>query len=166
MPAVRSSTLAALLVLTLAAASTGRAQATAAEAADVGALRGTWYDADAGVRIAFAPTADGTVTGRIVWLRDPLDSLTGAPALDRRNPDVALRDRPILGLPMLREMRADGDAKWGDGRIYDARNGKTYRASMRLVHPDTLAIRGYVRIGFVKVGRTATWVRMPTEVAR
>lgn len=165
MPAIRSS-LVALLILTALPASAVRAQSAVAESADAGVLRGTWYDADAGVRITFTPSSDGAVTGRIVWLRDPLDSLTGAPALDRRNPDAALRDRPILGLPMLRDMRPDGDGRWDDGRIYDARNGKTYRASMKLVHPDTLAIRGFVKIGFVKVGRTATWVRLPAEAAR
>jgi uncharacterized protein (DUF2147 family) len=130
------------------------------------ALAGSeWLDAESGVRVAFSSEDGGALTGRIVWLRDPVDS-TGAPARDARNPDPALRERPIIGLPMLVDMTADGDERWGGGTIYDARNGKTYRATLRLAHPDTLKVRGYVKVGFVKVGRTATWVRDSGEVAQ
>lgn len=124
-----------------------------------------WYDAQAGVRIVFAEEASGEVGAKIVWLRDPIDSTTGGPALDRRNPDAALRTRPIIGLPMIRGMQAKEAGSWSDGTIYDARNGKTYRASLKLAHPDTLRVRGYVKVGFVKVGRTAVWTRVPREDA-
>lgn len=120
---------------------------------------GLWYDSENGVRLAFATEADGRIVGRIRWVRDSLPD--DGPALDIKNPDPSLRSRPIIGLPMVTGMRAERDGSWGDGRIYDARSGKTYRATMTLSHPDTLRIRGYVKIGFVKFGRTAVWVRQP-----
>lgn len=148
-----------LLVLMLTAGLAGRPLAAQSPLAT-----DAWYDAEAGVRIAFAAAADGPLTARIVWLRDPIDSLTGAPALDGRNPKPELRERPVLGLPMIEGMRQEAEGSWTGGTIYDARNGKTYRASLRLAHPDTLRVRGYVKVGFVKLGRTAIWTRVPREV--
>jgi uncharacterized protein (DUF2147 family) len=118
-----------------------------------------WRDREAGVEVQFQIATDRTLLGRIAWVRDPLDSL-GQPARDSRNPDATLRSRFIIGLPMLTGMRQDDATHWSEGRIYDARAGKTYRASMELVHPDTLRIKGFIQIGFFKPGRTATWVRV------
>lgn len=123
-------------------------------------LAGTqWWDEDRTIHIGMEQGSDGAIRGRIVWMKEPTDSL-GRPNLDTKNADPARRADPILGLVMLQGMRADGERRWADGSIYDARNGKTYRSSMELVHPDTLKVRGYVKVGFVKFGRTATWVRV------
>jgi uncharacterized protein (DUF2147 family) len=120
---------------------------------------GLWRDSASGVDIRITPDASRTLTGRIAGIRDSVDA-SGRPPRDTKNPDVSLRARPILGLPMVTGMRADKSDTWDNGSIYDARSGKTYKASMRLTHRDTLKVRGYVQLGFVKLGRTAVWVRL------
>ncbi len=119
-----------------------------------------WRDDASGADIRITADNQGILTGRIAAVRDSVDA-NGRPPRDEKNPDAQLRSRPILGLPMLTGMKATAANTWDGGEIYDARSGKTYRASMRLTHPDTLRVRGYVKLGVVKVGRTAVWVRVP-----
>jgi uncharacterized protein (DUF2147 family) len=68
-------------------------------------------------------------------------------------------DHPWLGLEIIRGMRPDGD-KYVDGTILDPRDGKVYKATMKLT-PDgqTLVVRGY--IGISLLGRNQYWTRLP-----
>jgi len=118
-----------------------------------------WRDAESGVDVRITRDASGTLTGRIAAIRDSVDA-NGQPPRDTKNADASLRSRPIFGLPMLTGMRAESTTTWDKGAIYDARSGKTYKANMRLTHADTLKIKGYVQVGFVKIGRTVAWVRI------
>ncbi len=108
---------------------------------------------------------DGKYYGKIIWLKFPIDSTTGKPKLDTKNPDPALRSRPVLGLNMLSHFVYDkGDEEWKDGEIYDPKHGKTYSCYMEF--PDKknlnrLKIRGYV--GFSLFGRTVYWQRVPEK---
>lgn len=72
---------------------------------------------------------------------------------DSRNPDPALRDRPMVGLPILTGLTARG-GEWR-GRIYDPQDGKSYRTTLRLNRDGTLRVRGCVAL-FCK---TLTWTR-------
>jgi uncharacterized protein (DUF2147 family) len=60
------------------------------------------------------------------------------PGQDSENPDPALRGRPILGIPILLNMKEKESTRWDEkitrweGHIYNARNGKTYEANVRL----------------------------------
>jgi uncharacterized protein (DUF2147 family) len=67
--------------------------------------------------------------------------------------------KPVLGLTLIKGMRRNG-SDYEDGTIMDPRNGKVYRAVMKL-HPDgqRLDVRGYLT--FVWLGRTQTWNRLP-----
>jgi uncharacterized protein (DUF2147 family) len=69
-------------------------------------------------------------------------------------------DHPWLGLEIVRGMKPEGDAKYGGGTILDPRDGKVYKAEMR-VTPDgqTLVVRGY--IGFSLLGENQYWTRLP-----
>ena len=98
--------------------------------------------------------------GKIVWLKEPLDEITGEPKLDDENEDPALRSRPVMGLMLLRDFEFDGDDEWTDGKIYDPKNGKTYSCYMefRDDSKDNLKVRGY--IGFSMIGRTTYWTRI------
>jgi uncharacterized protein (DUF2147 family) len=68
--------------------------------------------------------------GKIVALAKPLDK-KGRPKLDKENPDPALRKRPVIGLTILKNMKADGSNKWV-GTIYNADDGYTYTSVMKL----------------------------------
>jgi uncharacterized protein (DUF2147 family) len=72
-------------------------------------------------------------------------------------------NHPWLGLQIIRGMKPDmkpEDEKWAGGTILDPRDGKTYKATMK-VSPDgqTLIVRGY--IGFELLGQNQYWSRMP-----
>lgn len=116
-------------------------------------------------RVEIYPCQDEEYCGKIVWLSEPSvpaddpSEWAGGPKLDINNPDESLRERPILGLELMHSFRFD-DGKWKDGRIYDPKSGKTYRAEMELAEDgETLALRGFVKIAFVKIGRTTNWTR-------
>jgi uncharacterized protein (DUF2147 family) len=68
--------------------------------------------------------------GTIIALAKPLDK-HGRPKVDKDNPNPALRNRPVIGLRILNDMRPAGDNRW-EGSIYNADDGRTYRSTMRL----------------------------------
>jgi uncharacterized protein (DUF2147 family) len=69
-------------------------------------------------------------------------------------------DHPWLGLEIVRGMKPEGEAKFGDGTILDPRDGKIYHATMK-ISPDggTLTVRGY--IGIELLGQNQYWTRLP-----
>ncbi len=74
---------------------------------------------------------------RIVGLKEPrykrgeVKGMDGKARVDDKNPDGSLRDRPLLGLEMMRGFSFE-DGKWVDGRIYDPKNGKSYKCKLSL----------------------------------
>lgn len=80
-----------------------------------------------------------------------LRAAPGAPATDVNNGDQALRTRPIVGLPILTGFTESGDA-WR-GRIYDPRNGRTYRSVVSRNPDGSLKVEGCVAI----ICRSQTW---------
>lgn len=72
--------------------------------------------------------------GRVVAAKD-------LPIVDEKNPDPALRDRPIIGLDLLNGFSYKGK-KWSGGQIYDPETGVTYVGQMSLKDPNTLKLRG------------------------
>ena len=82
---------------------------------------------------------------------DPEDSICGKCTDDRKG-------QRVVGMEILRHMHADGDGQWSGGEILDPENGKTYRATLKLVDGgQKLVLRGY--IGLPLFGRSQTWVR-------
>ncbi len=66
----------------------------------------------------------------------------------------SLRNKPVLGMEILRGLRRDGD-RWVDGSILDPENGKTYRTTVWLDKQERLRVRGY----WGPFYRTQTWRR-------
>ena len=94
------------------------------------------------------------ICGKIVWLKAPsyidsMDGPVGKTKVDRKNPDKALRNRPILGLQVMKELTAKGDNRWESGICYDPESGKSYKCKMQLVAPGKLKLRGYIGISLI-----------------
>lgn len=144
--------LAGIVCFLVLAAGPAGARAFAAAAAD--RLLGQWNSADGDARIEIS-TATAGYCGRIVWMREPFKD--GKPRVDDKNPDPALRQRPIQDLTILRGFVFDGNDMWKDGKIYDPKSGNEYRARITWVNEKKIVLRGY--IGVPWLGRSEAWTR-------
>ena len=68
----------------------------------------------------------------------------GRAARDKNNPNPALRNRPLLGMPFVTNFTPAGANKWRNGQIYNPQNGKTYRAKMDMNANGSLTVSGCV----------------------
>ncbi len=101
--------------------------------------------------------AGGVFSGKIEKLLDPA---TKPDAKCDKCTDER-KDQPILGLPIIRNVKANADDNtlWDGGEILDPNNGKTYRVRLRPADGGKkLDVRGY--IGAPLLGRTQTWHRV------
>ena len=75
---------------------------------------------------------------------------------DIHNPDASKRNRPLLGTPVLIDMKPANSKRW-EGEVYNAKNGKTYAANISLKSADVLRVEGCVFGGFFCGGEN--WTR-------
>lgn len=108
---------------------------------------GEWMVAD-GVAKVRIENCGNQLWGIVSWEKEP-------GGIDQYNPDPSKRTRPTLGMPLLLGMQQQQPGRW-DGEIYNAQNGKTYTANIRLSTPDQLELQGCV-LGFLCGGQT--WTR-------
>ena len=132
--------------------------AYAADEAD--AIAGQWVTSKGEARFEISKSK-GKCNGKIVWLKEPTyppgDKEAGKPVRDRENPDKSKRNRPIIGLELLKGLTYAGRKTWKNGTIYNADDGKTYKCLATLKTPDKLHLRGY--IGISLIGATTVWTR-------
>jgi uncharacterized protein (DUF2147 family) len=97
---------------------------------------------------------DGTLYGRIEELVNP-DPYDPNPRC--AHCEGAMKDKPLIGLRILWNLRKSGD-HWSGGEILDPDNGKIYRCFVVVENGGKeLKIRGF--IGFSLLGRTQHWLR-------
>ena len=87
------------------------------------------------------------LSGKIVWLK------AGDGKLDSKNPDKSLQSRKLVGTNILTGLTKNKE-KWEGGKIYNPKNGKTYKCSIWL-DGNNLKVRGYVGMFY----ETQTWTR-------
>ena len=75
----------------------------------------------------------------------------GESTRDAHNDDPALRDRPILGIRVLQNLRWDEDV-WR-GEVYNPEDGNTYRTEVRPAANGALEVKGCVTL----FCRTRVW---------
>ena len=108
---------------------------------------GEWVTEDGEGRVRIR--ACGQALCGVISSGDPKDT-------DRHNPDAGKRNRPLLGTPVLIDMKSVNNKRW-EGEIYNAKNGKTYASNIMLKSPDVLRVEGCVFGGFFCGGQD--WTR-------
>ena len=115
---------------------------------------GVWKMANGKVTVKVSPCG-GNLCGTVVALKKPRDD-KGRPRLDKENPNPALRQRPVIGLTILSNMKQRGNGYWV-GTIYNPDDGNTYSSQMELQNPNTMKVNGCVAAVFCK---SMTFVRI------
>jgi uncharacterized protein (DUF2147 family) len=101
-------------------------------------IAGRWLTEDGSAIIQVGPCGSSTC-GKIASVVKPRP---GAPTTDVNNPDASLRSRSMIGLPILSDFTDAGD-EWR-GRIYDPRNGKSYKSIVTRGENGTLRVKGCI----------------------
>ena len=99
-------------------------------------------------------TTNGTLAGKVVEILhsdkgpNPLcDKCTGTN-----------KNKPVKGMVILWNLKADGANAWSGGKIMDPAKGKTYKSKLKLIDDGRkLEMRGYM--GIEALGRTQIWIR-------
>jgi uncharacterized protein (DUF2147 family) len=115
---------------------------------------GVWQTQAGDARVKISKCGRG-ICGTVVSLREPVDPATGKPQVDDKNPNPALKKRPMIGLSLFNGMQPSGPNKWS-GQIYNADDGGTYASSVSVAGPDALRVEGCV--GALCGGET--WTRV------
>lgn len=125
-------------------------------------LVGVWFNEEKDGKVEVFKKADGTYSGKIVWVKNDFNEDGSKPKRDRKNPDEKLRNRVLSGLVILNGLRWDAsDKEWEGGQIYDTKSGKTYSCYCKLQPNGTLYFKGFVT-GMPFLGRSTVWTRAKT----
>jgi uncharacterized protein (DUF2147 family) len=107
---------------------------TPAHAAPADAF-GRWVTQSGNGHVDIAPCGQ-SACGTIVWGQ-------GGPSTDTKNPNPALRSRPLIGVRILEGFRQAPNG-WVNGRLYDPESGNSYRGEILPQTDGTLKVKGCV----------------------
>lgn len=129
-------------------------------AAMAGSLNGTtWQSVDdkTGEKKAVIKMTEsnGVVTGTIIKLNDASQAKEVCSKCKG-----SLKNKPIVGLPILTKLKAEGNNKWSGGDLVDPESGKVYGGTVQLAeNGKSLKLTGNVKgMSFLK--RSQTWTRV------
>ncbi len=117
---------------------------------------GTWLTGDKKGKVRIVNCA-GAICGTLVWVQEPLDPETNKPKLDKRNADASKQSRPLIGIPIVLNMKPSAAPQKWDGDVYNAEDGKTYSGSFTLTGANTAELKGCVLGGLIC--KAQTWTR-------
>ena len=150
---MKRSTTTFLLILTMTIWSAISATAQTHKPDDI---LGFWLNQEATGKIELYKE-NGKYFGKLVWLREPNDKISGKPRTDKENPDDKLKSAPLIGMVNMKNFSFDGTDEWAGGTIYDPKNGKTYKCYIQFENPSKLKVRGYVGVSLL--GRNTYWTK-------
>ncbi|TWR26731.1 DUF2147 domain-containing protein [Mucilaginibacter achroorhodeus] len=109
---------------------------------------GTWYSPVKTGKVRIYKTQQ-KYFGKLVELKDSLDK-EGKPMLDVNNPDVAKRNKPLVGITLLSDITYDTRKKRWKGKLYDydGGKGKTYDSYLTITQTGDLNIKGFWGLSF------------------
>jgi len=124
---------------------------------DPNAVVGTWLSGTKRGHVEIYKQGD-RYFGKITWLSEPTDPVSGKPKVDLKNSNSSLRSRPVVGLNVMSGFVYNGGRTWEDGKIYNPEDGREYSCRLTLKDSNTLDVRGY--FGISLIGKSQTWTRM------
>ncbi len=97
---------------------------------------------------------NGKIVGKVLKLfKKPEEDQN--PKCDKCSGDK--KDKPVIGMTILWDLKKKDDSKWADGQILDPKNGKTYSCKVELLEEGKkLKVRGYM-LGISLLGRSQIW---------
>jgi uncharacterized protein (DUF2147 family) len=115
---------------------------------------GIWLTDSDKSQIRIFKATNGKYYGKIEWLKEDKEEK------DSNNPDLSMRDKPLMGKIILKGFSYnEHKGQWDGGTIYDPKNGKTYDCYMWFNDDrQKLEIKGYI-LGMKFIGRETTWIR-------
>lgn len=93
--------------------------------------------------------------GKVITLARPLDS-KGNPKKDRHNKEPALRDRPLVGIHTLYDLKFDQAEQSWKGKVYIPSVGFSANVVITLKDKNTMYVRGYLG----RLTKTQVWKRV------
>ncbi|QQR35450.1 DUF2147 domain-containing protein [Devosia oryziradicis] len=132
-------------------------------------IEGIWQTQELSeVTIALCPEGFCGTLSKIVVPREGLteEEYAAAQAMavesftDVRNPDPALRSRPMLGLQILTLLPSTKPNIY-DGQIYNPQDGNIYSGYVEMIGPDQMRLNGCVLYNLICQGQD--WVRVIPE---
>lgn len=101
----------------------------------------------------------GEYRGKIIWFKDDHYKAKMDDCRDDQNPNPALRDRKILGLEVLTNLKYNAeDDNWEGGSIYDSNSGHTYDSVVNMNTASTITVTGYWM--FTWIGKDLNFYRV------
>ena len=120
-------------------------------------ITGVWTSEELGFELEIYDCGDANLCGRVVSYSKSSDYV------DYPKPppqEEVARDQRIVGRELLSGFVADQEdgTKWNNGRIFNPKDGRTYKSTLTLADEDTLRLRAYV--GVPIFGRNLTLRRI------
>lgn len=98
---------------------------------------------------------EGLYFGKVIMLARPLDN-KGNPKKDRHNKEPGLRDRTLVGIHTLYDLKFDQAEQNWKGKVYIPSVGFSANAIITLKDKNTMFVRGYLG----KLTKTQVWKRV------
>ncbi len=124
------------------------AAAAPALAQDASKVSGTWQSQSGITRVKVTPCGTG-LCAQVVWQKNP--------SKDVHNPDPQKRERPIVGLQLVSNMKPVSSNEW-TGSIYNYEDGQTYQGKVKITSANAIEIGGCVMGGMICQSKTWTKV--------
>ena len=118
---------------------------------------GIWYTAANRAQVRIGHCSGSSLCGGIVSLKEPNDPQTGKPKTDINNPDQAKRNRPLIGVRIVLDLKPAGTPDQWQGEVYNADDGRTYGGYLTMTGTDTLELKGCVLGGLIC--KSEMWTR-------
>lgn len=90
----------------------------------------------------------GKYYGKVTWMKEAYDK-NGKLKLDVKNPNPALRGKPLVGSDTFLAFTYNAAENRWEGKMYDCRTGDTYTAFIKLSSKFVMEVHGYIMFSWL-----------------